>query len=463
MYWIKKFEATIWVIIKLILYLLLLAIFMIVLSEENPALSRLSRTMGITVTTFIIVGTLFLRIYGVYDVGKRKSKPIIYSLVLATFFTDIVVYLQLMIMNTITPSIYAFKLSSIGALLLAYFFQVIVIIIFTYGGNAVYFKFHDPESCCIITSSQESLDCIVRAVQRFKKQYRIDYIADYKDEKVLEIVSKADTVFIYDIPVVERSKIVRFCYKNKISIYINPEIEDIVEMNARYYLLDDISILNANVKAWTMEQRIAKKLLDMSLAILLGVITLPVWVICAIAIKAYDGGTIFFKQKRATINGRVFELYKFRTMRENVENRSVTEHDDRITKPGRIMRKTRIDELPQLINILKGDMSFVGPRPEMLENVEAYEQQLPEFRYRLRVKAGLTGYAQISGKYNTTPKDKLIMDLMYIEQFSILRDIQLIFQTFIVLLKSDSTEAFSDGQATHQFIFPVASQNKEGE
>lgn len=461
MYWIKKFEATIWVTIKLILYLLLLAIFMIVLSEENPALSRLSRTMGITITTFIIVGVLFLLIYGGYDVGRRKSKPIIYSLVLATLFTDIVVYLQLMIMNTITPSIYAFRLSSIGALLLVYVLQVIVIIVFTYGGNAVFFKFHDPESCCIITSSQESLDCIVRAVLRFRKQYKIDYVVDYRDDKVLETISKADTVFIYDIPVVERSRIVRFCYKNRINIYINPEIEDIVEMNAKYYLLDDISILNANVKSWTMEQRIAKKLLDMCLAIVLGILTLPIWMICAIAIKAYDGGPVFFKQKRATIHGRVFELYKFRTMRENVENRSVTDHDDRITKPGEIMRKTRIDELPQLINILKGDMSFVGPRPEMLENVEAYEEQLPEFRYRLRVKAGLTGYAQISGKYNTTPKDKLIMDLMYIEQFSILKDIQLIFQTFIVLLKSDSTEAFKEGQAVHQYIFHPAVQDKE--
>lgn len=461
MYWIKKFEATIWVTIKLILYLLLLAIFMIALSEENPALSRLSRTMGITITTFIIVGVLFLLIYGGYDVGRRKSKPIIYSLVLATLFTDIVVYLQLMIMNTITPSIYAFRLSSIGDLLLVYVLQVIVIIVFTYGGNAVFFKFHDPESCCIITSSQESLDCIVRAVLRFRKQYKIDYVVDYRDDKVLETISKADTVFIYDIPVVERSRIVRFCYKNRINIYINPEIEDIVEMNAKYYLLDDISILNANVKSWTMEQRIAKKLLDMCLAIVLGILTLPIWMICAIAIKAYDGGPVFFKQKRATIHGRVFELYKFRTMRENVENRSVTDHDDRITKPGEIMRKTRIDELPQLINILKGDMSFVGPRPEMLENVEAYEEQLPEFRYRLRVKAGLTGYAQISGKYNTTPKDKLIMDLMYIEQFSILKDIQLIFQTFIVLLKSDSTEAFKEGQAVHQYIFHPAVQDKE--
>lgn len=463
MYWIKKFEATMWLIIRVVLYLLIMATFMLVLAEENPPLARLSRTMGITMTTFVIVGILFLRVYGMYDVGRRKSKPIIYSISLATFFTDIVVYLQLMIMNTITPSLSAFRLSSIGALVLAYILQVLLIVIFVYAGNTLFFKIHDPESCCIVTSSQESLDCIVKAVSRFKKQYRIDYVLDYKDKHLFEIINKADTVFIQDVPIVERSEIVRFCYKKKINIYFNPEIEDIVEMNAQYYLLDDVSVLNANVKAWTMEQRIAKKLLDMGLAIVIGILTSPIWIISAIAIKLYDGGPIFFKQKRATINGRVFEVYKFRTMKENVENRSVTEDDDRITKPGKILRKIRMDELPQLINILKGDMSFVGPRPEMLENVNAYEAELPEFRYRLRVKAGLTGYAQIAGKYNTTPKDKLIMDMMYIEQFNILKDIQLIFQTFIVLLKSDSTEAFKTGEDEKKYVFHPALNEEENE
>lgn len=461
MYWIKKFEATMWLMIKAILYFLLLAVFMFVLSKENPPLARLSRTMGITMTTFAIVELLFLRIYGMYDVGRRKSKPIIYSIALATFFTDIIVYLQLMIMNTITPSLSAFKLSSVGALVLTYVIQVIVIISFAYAGNALFFKIHDPESCCIVTSSQESPDCIVRAMLHFKKQYKIDYIVDYKAKDLFATIDQAHTVFIHDVPMVERSKIVQYCYKKKINIYFNPEIEDIVEMNAQYYLLDDVSVLNANVKAWTMEQRIAKKLLDMGLAVVLGILTSPIWIVSAIAIKAYDGGHIFFKQKRATLNGRVFEVYKFRTMKENVENRSVTDDDDRITKPGKILRKIRMDELPQLLNILKGDMSFVGPRPEMLENVEAYEEELPEFRYRLRVKAGLTGYAQIAGKYNTTPKDKLIMDMMYIEQFTILKDIQLIFRTFIVLLKSDSTEAFKTGNNGNEYIFHAAEEEEK--
>ena len=153
---------------------------------------------------------------------------------------------------------------------------------------------------------------------------------------------------------------------------------------------------------------------------------------------------MFYKQKRLTKYGRVFEVYKFRTMKEeNSVHKSVTENDDRITRVGKVLRKFRLDELPQLLNILYGDMTVVGPRPEMLENVEKYTEELPEFSYRLRMKAGLTGLAQISGKYNTSPKDKLVMDLMYIENYSIWRDFKLIFQTITVFLKaSESTEAF---------------------
>ena len=147
-------------------------------------------------------------------------------------------------------------------------------------------------------------------------------------------------------------------------------------------------------------------------------------------------------------------------MKENVENYSSTAGDDRITKTGHILRKTRMDELPQILNILKGEMSLVGPRPEMLENVYSYTEDLPEFEYRLRVKAGLTGYAQIAGKYNTSPRDKLILDLMYIENYSIWKDVKLIFQTLIVLFKSDSTEGFGTQKEIEFFKYEKA---KEGE
>lgn len=453
---LKRFESMLWLMIKLILYILLMSIFMLVLAEENPALIRLSRTMGITISTFVVVGLLFVSIYGKYDVGRRKSKPIIYSMSLAVIFTDVITYLQLMVMNTIVPRVSALRFVSIGALFIAIILQIIAIIIFTYAGNALFFRLHRPEKSYIVTSSQESLDEIVRGIRKYKKQYQIVGVYDYREKELLKKLEDGDTIFLYDIPIKNRSEITNYCYKLRKNVYFNPEIEDIVEMTSEYYLLDDISMLNYNVKGLTMEQRIIKRCMDIGLSLLMGIITSPIWIISAIAIKLYDGGKIFFKQDRATIHGNVFQVYKFRTMTENVENKSVTDNDNRITPPGKILRKIRMDELPQLINILKGDMSFVGPRPEMLENVSAYTKELPEFRYRLRMKAGLTGYAQIAGKYNTTPRDKLLMDMMYIENYSVFRDIQLLFQTAIVLLKSDSTEAFRTGNQTAEYIFKPA-------
>ena len=141
---------------------------------------------------------------------------------------------------------------------------------------------------------------------------------------------------------------------------------------------------------------------------------------------------------------------KFRSMITDAEKdgkaRLATENDDRITPVGKFIRATRIDELPQFFNILKGDMSLVGPRPERPEINKEYYEELPEFAYRLRVKAGLTGYAQVYGKYNTTSYDKLKLDLIYVERCSILLDIQLILLTLRVVFTKDATEGLEEGQ-----------------
>lgn len=457
-----KFETTLWLFVKAVLYLSMLAAFIKILGRESIGLTRLSRMLGVTILTFVVVGLLFLSVYGKYDVGRRKSKPIIYSLTLTVICADIVTYLQLMIMRTNTPDVNQFRLNSLGLLGITMVVQILIIIFFAYAGNWLFFKFHRPEKCCVITSSQDSLDEIVFAIKRYQKQYEIASVLDYHSDKMKRCIRDVDTVFIYDVPVEARTDIMRWSYKYKVNVYFNPEIEDIMELNAKQYSLDDMYLLNKNVKALTMEQRIMKRLLDIVLSLIFGVITLPLWLGGMIAVKMYDGGPVLFKQERATINGRRFQVYKLRTMKQNVENYSATKGDDRITKPGLFLRKTRIDELPQLWNVLKGDMTFVGPRPEMIKNVETYTEELPEFKYRLRMKAGLTGLAQIAGKYNTSPKDKLIMDMMYIEQFSILRDIQLIFQTVIVLLKADSsTEAFDKKKRHCEYRFEKWEKGKD--
>ena len=441
---IKKLKRTVVFVLKMALFASLFAIFFGIFGINNPWLFNLSRTTGVTMVTFVVLGIALMSVYGGYAVGTQKSRPIIHSMSLATIITDLVTHLQLSIMNTSQFNNDHFVYETPHLLLLVMVLQVLVIIIFAYLGNFIYFSLEPPEKCCVISSSRQSLGSIIPKIRRFPKQYEIDEIIRYDDPKVLDVILRNDTVFLYDVPSKERTDLIAFCYQTQKNIYYNFETIDVVSQGAKYVTLDDKSMVMYMAKDLTMEQRIVKRLTDLAVALIGLVLTSPIMLACAIAIKLEDHGKVMYKQKRLTKYGRVFEVYKFRTMREeNSIHKSVTADDDRITKVGRLLRKFRIDELPQLINILKGDMTVVGPRPEMLENVEKYTEELPEFSYRLRMKAGLTGLAQISGKYNTSPKDKLVMDLMYIENYSIWQDFKLIFQTITVFLKaSESTEAF---------------------
>ncbi len=449
----KKFESTFWLLVKTILYISMLLIFIRVFGMSNIGLSRLSRTYGITISTFTVVGVLFMTIYGRYDVGRRKSKPIIHSLVLAVVCTDVITYVQTMIMRINTTKVQDFRLVDLELLVITIGIQVVVIIVAVYAGNGIFFTIHKPEKCYLVTSSQESLDAITRAMSKFQKQYEIAKVIDYRDPNMSTHIKESETIFMYDIPADYRVSIMRQCYENKKNVYFNPEIEDIMEFNATRYMLDDVFLYNKNMKAITMEQRIMKRVMDITFSVVGGIVSSPLWIIGMIAIKIEDRGPVFFKQNRATINGTIFQVYKLRTMSVGAEIRSASKDDVRVTSVGKVLRRTRVDEIPQLWNVLKGDMSIVGPRPEMLVNVFQYTEQLPEFQYRLRMKAGLTGYAQIAGKYNTTPKDKLVMDMMYIEQFNIWKDIQLIFQTLIIFLKFDSTEGFEMPEAKKKYKF----------
>ncbi len=441
---IKKFENSLWTILRYTLYILLMVIFIEVMSLGSIGLSRLSRMLGTTMVTFAVVGALSLSIYGDYDLGRRKSKSIVRSLVLAVVATDIVTYLQVMIMrNTSIETMEQFRIHDLGMLMTTILVQWFTIHLFVYGGHWLYFSIHKPEKCCIITSSQKSLDVIVRVIMKYKKQYSIVDIVDYRDVNLKQHLQDIDTVFIYDVPPDRRGYIMRRCYRYKTNVYFDPGVDDVMEFNAQRYLLDDVYLFNKNAKAMTMEQRVAKRLMDITISLFGMIVMSPICILAAVAIKLEDGGPVIFKQTRATLNGRKFTLYKFRTMKVEAEVKSAQKDDSRITAPGRLLRRTRIDELPQLWNVFRGEMSIVGPRPEMIPNVVAYTKKIPEFEYRLRMKAGLTGYAQIEGKYNTLPKDKLTMDMMYMEQFTIWRDIQLIFQTLVVLVKMDSTEGFA--------------------
>ena len=201
-----------------------------------------------------------------------------------------------------------------------------------------------------------------------------------------------------------------------------------------------------------MEQRFLKRALDIVCTMILLILTSPIMLLTALAVKLYDGGPVLYKQVRCTVNQREFCIMKFRSMRQDAEEDGVArlaqKNDDRITPIGKFIRKCRIDELPQLFNILKGDMSFIGPRPERPEIIAQYMEVMPEFVYRMKVKAGLAGFAQVYGKYNTSPYDKLKLDLAYIENYSLWLDIKLMLLTLKVLFWPDSTEGVEAEQIT---------------
>lgn len=442
---IKRFYNSILFFMEALLYLGCYFIFFFLLGFDNKQLWVLSRTSVVITFTWVILIVLLTIIYGSYDVGRRKVKPIATSLILSHLMTDFAAYLLLNIMNRNDDNNKTFKIEFIGIFVAILLLHLLWILLWTNLGNAFYFSIKEPHSTLLVLSDLQDEKRLRRIIGRFAKKYRVDKAVHYKDENILKKIDAVEAVFLYDLPVGDRTELVNTCYLRRKDIHFNPEVSDIILYTARQSMFDDMTFLSSEERGMTFEQRVAKRLMDIIISVIALAVSSPIYIIAAIMIKAGDGGPVFFRQERATLNGKTFSIYKFRTMRVDAGNRSVTAGDDRITPVGKFLRKYRLDELPQFINILKGEMSVVGPRPEMLENVRKYTDEMPEFKYRLRMKAGLTGLAQIVGKYNTTSKDKLVLDLLYIESYSFLKDIQLLFQTVLVLLKAeDSTEAFEE-------------------
>lgn len=440
----KNLKSLLIVALKGFTFVFLAMVFFHLFGKENIALQNWSRTAVITGSTFVLIGILMLKVYGPFEIGVKKSKPIIYNSTIAIILTDLATFFQLMVMNTNPNNNHQFKIEQVDLLFYTIVIQIIIIIVFAYLGNYIYFKMYKPSRTIIVydKNNKESLEKVNHYLKRFKLQYDILGCIAIDDSNLEAMLYNVDYVVILETPVHQRKWLVDQCYKHRLNFMFAPAISDIVELSGFSTMVDDKTMVEVNVQGLSFEQRVLKRLLDIFVALVGAIISSPIWIVSAIAIKLNDGGSILFKQKRATIDGKIFDVYKFRTMKENVDNYSATEDDDRITKVGKVLRKIRMDELPQLINILKGEMSIVGPRPEMLENVDSYQKALPEFAYRLKVKAGLTGLAQIEGKYNTSPKDKLLMDLMYIENYSIWTDFKLILRTVVVIFKKDSTEGF---------------------
>ena len=434
---------------RLLTYGCLTALFFGLMSIHNWYLLHPSRTLATTALTF---GTMILvmnAVYGGYAVGKRKSKPVISSMSLAILATDAVTYLQLQIMNVNGNNNSHLRLfgPDFPLLLLCMLLQVIVIIFWVRLGSNMYFSITPPSECLLVLGSPVEEALLRRRMNVYRLQWHVADAALYNDPSLPEKLAGVETVVLGSVPGACRNNLLRDCYAAQKNVLCYAALEDIMVSNGKQLILDDAPFLEITASHMTLYQRVVKRLGDLLVSGLGLLVLSPLLGIIALCIHLEDGGPVIFRQQRVTLRGRIFTIYKFRTMRVDAcaqaHQVSATQGDPRITRVGQVLRRCRLDELPQLVNIFRGDMTLVGPRPEMVENVEKYKAQYPDFVYREKMKAGLTGYAQIEGKYNTTPEDKLMLDLMYIESFSIWLDVKLLFRTLTVFFKSDSTEGFA--------------------
>lgn len=418
------------------------------MSLNNVFLRYINRTVATTFLTFVVMILAMHAVYGGYDVGRKKSKPVISAMISGTVITDLVTYLQLEIMNVNANKNdhFVFFGPDLLYLLICVICQILLIILFVRIGNDLYFKINPPRKCLIIMGSPKEENALRAKIGRYKLQWKVDSAVLYNVADLDRRIHDTDIIFLGAIPESAKYPLLKMCYDNGKDVMCKAELPEIMLCNARSAIVDDAAFLEMEYSKSSLFQRLGKRTADILLSLIALILLLPLIGIIALIIRLEDHGPVFFIQDRITLDGRKFRIRKFRTMTPNASDNdvqiSVSEDDPRITKIGAFLRRWRLDELPQFWNILIGDMSLVGPRPEMIANVVRYKNDFPAFVYREKMKAGLTGYAQIEGRYNTTAEDKLMLDLMYIESFSLWLDLKLILRTFTVFFRKDSTQGF---------------------
>ena len=400
------------------------------------------------IAIYFILLMFFSNTYGGLKIGYLKPMDVFFSQIFAIIMANVISYFQISLLrNWLVP---------VWPIVEIMLIELVISFLWAYVTNWIYMAIFKPRELLLI-SGVYSVDDIMRKFNSRKDKYHIAKTVNISEgiEKVQEeCLGDYDGVIIWDVPSTFRNGLVKYCYGHNVRIYVMPKITDVLLKGSTELHLFDTPVLLVREYAIKIEKRAIKRLIDIVFSLILIVLSSPVMLITAIAIKLYDGGPVFYKQVRCTIGRKEFKIMKFRSMLVDAEKdgvaRLASKNDSRITPIGRFIRKCRIDELPQLFNILAGDMAFIGPRPERPEIIDQYLREMPEFAFRMKVKAGLAGYAQVYGKYNTTPYDKLKLDLTYIENYSIWLDIKLMLLTVKILFTPDSTEGVDEDQITAQ-------------
>ena len=399
----------------------------------------------LVVALFFVLFVIFGRVYDAFLMSMQRISEIVYAQFLAAAVSDFIMYIVIWLLSKHLPNILPGVAALIG--------QVILAAVWAYNAHHAYFKIFPPQATAVIYDTRHGMEKLI-GKYGLDTKYKVVLTAT-ADECIanLAMLDGVNTVFMSGIHSHDRNVILKYCVENNIGIFVIPRIGDTIMSGAYPMHMFHLPMLKVGRYHPQPEYLFIKRLLDIVISAVALVVLSPIFLVTAIAIKATDHGPVFYKQIRLTKDGKEFGILKFRSMRVDAEKDGVArlssgEHDDRITPVGKVIRACRIDELPQLLNILKGELSIVGPRPERPEIAAQYCEEMPEFSLRLQAKAGLTGYAQIYGKYNTTPYDKLVMDLMYIAHPSIVEDLKIMFATVKILFMPESTEGVSEGQTT---------------
>lgn len=393
---------------------------------------------------YMLIYIMLGKVFGGLLVGVRRKGEVLFSQVFTSLLSNIIFYLEMMMLS--------YKFPTVVPLLGVTGLQIIFASIWITVTGSLYQSLFKPYDVLLVYEGEATNNFLQKLKTRKDQFHVVDSISAKESlEVIFSKINENSTIMLWDIKASLRNTIFKYCYENAKRIYVMPKISDIILNGSKPVHLFDTPLLLTEGNPLQYEERVIKRTMDFILALCAIMITSPIMLLAAFCIKAYDGGPVLYKQIRCTKNNREFEIYKFRSMVVDAEKSGkallAKENDSRITPIGRVIRKVRIDELPQFFNVLKGDMSFVGPRPERPEFIEKYMKDMPEFSYRVKVRAGITGYAQLYGKYNTLPYDKLKLDLYYIEQYTIWLDIKLMILTIKILFTMESTEGIKDTAA----------------
>lgn len=400
----------------------------------------------VVIALFMITYYYLAHLYQGFYIHISRVSEIIYAQDLAAALADAFLFAVTILLSRRIPNILPMLLCLLG--------QSCVSFCWSSLAHRWYFSHFERKKTIIIFDEMEGLEDLIAENGLDKRYDVIDTIGiDAVDQEYIDReLPKSSVVFLCCVHSHERNQIIKFCVENHISIFVIPRIGDVLMSGAQKMHLMHLPMMLVNHYSPTPEYLLLKRISDIVISSAVLIILSPLMIILALIIRI-DGGTAFYRQVRLTKDGKEFHILKFRSMKMNAEEDGIAklstgERDDRITAIGHFIRACRMDELPQLINILMGDMSIVGPRPERPEIAAQYREMLPEFDLRLQCKCGLTGYAQVYGKYNSTPYDKLLMDLMYIAQPSLAEDVKICLATVKILFMKESTEGVAEGQTT---------------